>query len=90
MARTSAKTLFETVKLNGKHFQILESAGIWAVYLDGQPFNIRNSSFKVTKYKKTSFVNPGPAINLCRRLNSIFQTNRFTVIKLAIGSQVYP
>jgi hypothetical protein len=42
------------------------------------------------KYKKVSFSNPGHAINLARKLNNQFRTDRFTVVLLQQGQQVYP
>jgi hypothetical protein len=42
------------------------------------------------KYKKVSFSNPGHAINLARKLNAQFKTEKFTVVLLQQGSQVYP
>jgi hypothetical protein len=44
----------------------------------------------VPKYKKTSFSNPGHARNLCKKLNTQFKTNKFTVIFMNTGRQVYP
>jgi hypothetical protein len=44
----------------------------------------------VPKYKKTSFSNPGHARNLCRKLNSQFRTDKFSVVFLNQGVRVYP
>ena len=74
--------------------QILESSGIWCVFYDQQPFNLRSIHLLDTdvspKYKKTSFNNPGHARNLCKKLNIKFKTNKFTVHFLCSGDQVYP
>lgn len=74
--------------------QIVEAAGIWAVFFDGQPINLKNQHHldanSVPKYKKTSFSNPGHARNLCRKLNALFKTDRFTVVLLNKGTKVYP
>jgi len=74
--------------------QILNSDGIWAVYYLGKPINIRTvnllSDFPGPKYKKTSFGNPGHAINLCKKLNKKFFCDHFTVMSLSSGAQVYP
>lgn len=95
MSRPAAKILLETIgDKNKRTDQILESNGIWSVLFDEQPINIRNihQIFKTEniKYKKTSFVNPGPAINLAKKLNKTFSTNKFTVVKLVKGQQIYP
>jgi hypothetical protein len=42
------------------------------------------------KYKKVSFSNPGHAKNLARKLNTQFKTDKFTVVLLTQGAQVYP
>lgn len=95
MSRTQSKILMEIVdKKTYKTDQIVEAAGIWAVFLDNQPINLKNSHYlddtSVPKYKKTSFSNPGHARNLCRKLNAQFKTDRFTVVLLTQGTKVYP
>lgn len=95
MSRTHPKVLMEIVdKKTYKCDQVVEAAGIWAVFLDGHPINLKNQHYldsdSVPKYKKTSFSNPGHARNLCRKLNAQFKTDRFTVVLLNSGSVVYP
>jgi hypothetical protein len=95
MSRVQPKVLMEMVdKKTYKVDQVVEASGIWAVFLDGQPINLKNSHYldsnTVPKYKKTSFSNPGHARNLCRKLNSQFKTDKFTVVFLSKGVQVYP
>ena len=74
--------------------QVISSEGIWAVFYDGKPVNLKTHNILVSypgpKYKKSSFGNPGHAINLCKKLNTLFKTTKFTVVKLQYGSQVYP
>ena len=74
--------------------QVVASDGIWAVYYDGAPINLRTSNILTNypgpKYRKVSFSNPGHAINLARKLNTQFQTQLFTVVLLREGQQVYP
>ena len=74
--------------------QVVEAAGIWAVFLDDQPINLKNQHYlddsSVPKYKKTSFSNPGHARNLCRKLNNQFKTDKFTVVFMNNGTRVYP
>lgn len=95
MSRTPSKVLLEIVdKKTYKVDQIVEASGIWAVYYDDQPFNLKNQHYLdssvVPKYKKTSFSNPGHARNLCRKLNSKFKTDKFSVVFLTQGTKVYP
>ena len=95
MSRTQPKVLLELVdKVTYKCDQIVEASGIWAVFYDGQPINLKSQHYLANeaapKYKKTSFSNPGHARNLCRKLNSLFKTDKFTVVFMNSGSQVYP
>lgn len=95
MSRSQPKVLLELVdKKTYKSDQIVEAAGIWAVFYDGQPINLKCQHYLdntiTPKYKKTSFSNPGHARNLCRKLNSQFKTNKFTVVFMNSGSVVYP
>lgn len=95
MSRTQPKILLELVdKQTYKSDQIVEASGIWAVFYDGQPINLKSSHYLsndiAPKYKKTSFSNPGHARNLCRKLNSQFKTDKFSVVFMNSGRTVYP
>jgi hypothetical protein len=95
MSRGQPKVLIEYVdKTTYKVDQIVEAAGIWSVFYDEQPINLKNSHHldphAVPKYKKTSFSNPGHARNLCRKLNAQFKTEKFTVVFMNQGTRVYP
>lgn len=95
MSRSQPKVLLELVDKNTYRCdQIVEAAGIWAVMYDGQPINLKSSHYLnndvIPKYKKTSFSNPGHARNLCRKLNSQFKTDKFSVVFMNSGRVVYP
>lgn len=95
MSRPRPKILVEhTDRVTYKSDQILASDGIWAVFYDGRAINLKVSNqlvqFPGPKYKKTSFSNPGHAINLAKKLNAQFKTDKFTVVLLTAGDQVYP
>lgn len=95
MSRPKPTVLLEHVnKTNYKSDQILSSEGIWAVYYDSQPINLKSQNILVAypgpKYKKVSFSNPGHAINLAKKLNIQFKTDKFTVVLLSKGDQIYP
>ena len=95
MSRPKPKVLVEYInKSNYKSDQVLSSEGIWAVFYDNQPINLKSGnmllSYPGPKYKKTSFSNPGHAINLCKKLNSLFKTDLFTVVLLKQGDRIYP
>jgi hypothetical protein len=90
MSRPKPKVLLEYAnKENFKVEQILESDAIWAVFYKGQPFNLKSgsliSSYPGPKYKKVSFSNPGHAYNLAKKLNKLFKTIDFEVVKLTQG-----
>ncbi|NDB82351.1 MAG: hypothetical protein EB127_06370 [Alphaproteobacteria bacterium] len=95
MSRTQPKVLLEHVdKTSYKCDQIVEASGIWAVFYDSQPINLKSQHYLnndvAPKYKKTSFSNPGHARNLCRKLNNLFKTDKFSVVFLNQGRTVYP
>jgi hypothetical protein len=95
MSRPKPKVLLElTNKQTYKTEQVLESAGIWAVFFDNQPINLKTGNlltqYPGPKYKKTSFSNPGHAINLARKLNIQFKTDKFGVVLLTAGEKIYP
>lgn len=95
MSRPKPTVLIEhTNKTNYKSEQILASEGIWAVFYDNLPINLKTANLLVQypgpKYKKVSFSNPGHAKNLARKLNTQFKTDKFTVVLLRSGDQVYP
>lgn len=95
MSKTQPRVLLEHVdKKTYKAHQIVEASGIWAVFYDNQPINLKTHHYldgnSAPKYKKTSFSNPGHARNLCRKLNILYKTDKFTVVFMHQGSVVYP
>jgi hypothetical protein len=95
MSRPKPNVLLEHVnKLNYKSDQVLSSEGIWAVFYDQQPINLKSQNMLVAypgpKYKKVSFSNSGHAINLAKKLNTLFKTDKFTVVLMKHGDQIYP
>jgi hypothetical protein len=95
MSRPKPTVLVEvTDKATYKIEQVLASEGVWAVFYNQQPINLKTSNMLVQypgpKYKKVSFSNPGHAKNLARKLNTQFRTDKFTVVLLKSGNQIYP
>jgi hypothetical protein len=95
MSRNQPKIILENVnKKTYKTDQVVEASGIWAVFYEGQPINLKSQHYLnndvAPKYKKTSFSNPGHARNLCRKLNNMFKTDKFSVVFLNQGTKVYP
>lgn len=95
MSRPKPTVLVEiTNKETYKTEQVLASEGIWAVYYEGRPINLKTSNYLVQypgpKYKKVSFSNPGHAINLAKKLNEQFKSDQFSVVLLNKGDTIYP
>ncbi len=95
MSRPKPQVLIEhTHKHTYKTEQVLASEGIWAVFFDNKPINLKTSSilaqYPGPKYKKVSFSNPGHAVNLARKLNTQFRTDKFSVVLLKSGDRIYP
>lgn len=93
MSRPKPRILLEAVNRNTyKAEQILESEGIFSVFYQGKPINLRMLSTLVSypgpKYKKVSFSNKAHAIRLALRLNKLFSTNDFTVRKFALDDGI--
>jgi len=95
MSRPKPQVLIEiTDRTTYKTEQILASDGVWAVFYNNAPINYKTSNFLIQypgpKYKKTSFANPGHAINMAKKLNRLFKTDQFTVVLLNQGQHIYP
>jgi hypothetical protein len=95
MSRPKPTVLLDHVnKTTYKSDQVLSSEGIWAVFYDNQPINLKTSNVLISypgpKYRKSSFSNPGHAINLAKKLNTLFKSNKFSVVLLKQGDQIFP
>ena len=95
MSRPKPQVLVElTNKSTYKTEQVLAAEGIWAVFFDSKPINLKTSNLLVQypgpKYKKVSFSNQGHAINLAKKLNTQFRTDKFSVVLLTQGETVFP
>jgi hypothetical protein len=90
MSRPKPDILLESInKQTYKAEQILSADAIYSVFYKEKPINLRvlNKlvSYPGPKYKKVSFSNSGHAFNLADRLNKLFNTEDFQVIKLTSG-----
>lgn len=93
MSRPKPTVLLEAInKTNYKSEQVLSAEAIYSVFYKDRPINLRTLNTLVNypgpKYKKVSFSNSGHAFNLRDRLNKIFKTTDFTVVKLTQGEVV--
>jgi hypothetical protein len=95
MSRPKPKILAEqTDRQTYKTEQVLAAEGIYAVFYEGAPINLKTANMLVQypgpKYKKVSFSNPGHAINLAKKLNTQFRTDKFSVVLLRQGETIFP
>ena len=94
MARPKPTVLLEHTDKNFRSEQVLDATAIYAVFFQNTPINLKSFNTLVdapgAKYKKTSFSNPGHARNLCRKLNTQFKSDKFTVVFMNNGTTVYP
>lgn len=95
MTRPKPKVILEQLnKVTKKVDQVLVSEGVWAVFYDGGPINLKEfhsvETYPGPKYAKVSFPNPGHAVNLCIKLNAQYKTDKFTVVFFSEATQIYP
>ncbi len=93
MSRPKPDIILEyTNRKTYKSEQVLNAEAIWAVFYQGKPFNLKSfnalTNYPGPKYKKTSFSNPGHALNLAKKLNAMFKSQDFEVYKLSAGEKV--
>ena len=89
MGRPKPKVLAEiTDRKTYRTEQVLAAEGIYAVFYDSAPVNLRSSNLLV-QYPGPKY-NPGHAINLARKLNAHFHTDKFTVVLMRQGETVFP
>lgn len=72
--------------------QVLEAEAVYSVFYNKKPINLRTqptySNEPGPKYQKVSFSNPGHAFNLAERLNKLFKTTLFEVVRVNGGEFV--
>ena len=93
MSRPKPDIILENVNKNTyRSEQVLKAEAIWAVFYQEKPFNLKSSNvltnYPGPKYKKVSFSNPGHAHNLAKKLNDLFNSTDFTVVRLTSGETV--
>ena len=93
MSRPKPDILLESVnKQTYKAEQVLSADAIFSVFYKGKPINLRTLhtlvSYPGPKYKKVSFSNPGHALNLAKKLNQTFGSDKFQVYQLSTGKRI--
>ena len=65
---------------------ILTATALYTVLYKDKPINLKNRYWNARgefkKYTRTTYPNDKPAINLCKKLNDLFNTTEFTVKKI--------
>ena len=94
MSRPKPTILIEKVDKDYKTDQVLASEGIWAIFYQGQPIKLKSFNaligYSSPKYKRVSFSNPGHAINLAKKMNTLFKCTDFSVVLLNNGPCIFP
>ena len=93
MSRPKPDIILEhTNPKNYKSEQVLKADAIYSVFYQNKPINLRSLNTLVNypgpKYKKVSFSNAGHAFNLAERMNKLFNTKDFQVVKLTQGEVI--
>jgi hypothetical protein len=93
MSRPKPTIILESIdKKTYKSEQVLKADAIWAVFYQNEPFNLKSfnvlTNYPGPKYKKTSFSNPGHAHNLAKKLNEMFSSDEFVVVRMTTGEIV--
>jgi hypothetical protein len=93
MSRPKPKVILDfTDPKTYKSEQVLAADAVYAVFHDGKPINLRSLNSLINypgpKYKKCSFGNKGHAFNLAEKLNKLFKTDKFKVVKLTQGEEI--
>lgn len=85
MSRPKPSLILEHVNDEQKAIQICEADNLYAVCYRGRPIMMRTISnveipYPGPKYAKTSWTNSGHAFNCAEKLNTLFNTDQFTVV----------
>ena len=85
MARPQQKILL-THNDEDYFVDIISSEGLWVIVYKSQPINLRRKFWILNgtthKYMKTAYPNHAHAYRTAAKLNKIFNTDEFTVVKV--------
>ena len=71
--------------------EVRATKGVWTVLYDGQTFQeARLWPLGCTKYERALFGTPGGALLAARKLNALYETNKFTVHQMMVCSSALP
>ena len=80
-----APTIIDSYQTPEVEIQILQSDGVWAVFREGKPFNIRrvyNAEPSNFQYSRAVFPTKGHAVVLANKLNTLSATPIYEVVNL--------
>jgi hypothetical protein len=86
MARPQAEILLTTNQTDTLTTDVMAAQGLWAVLYKDKPVNVRNRYWtdrgETIKYTKSVYPYSAPAKNLAEKLNAMYYTEDFTVVKI--------
>lgn len=87
MSRPQPTILLEHISEALKATQVCEADAVYSVCYQGRPIMVRTINnievgYPGPKYLKTNFPSSGHAFNLADRLNEMFSTDEFTVMRM--------
>jgi hypothetical protein len=92
MSRPKPTVIFTNVNQdNNTVQQVLKGEGVFAVFYENIPINLKITNRLInypTKYKKTTFTHSGHAFNLAEKLNKLYNTDKFAVVKMNSGDTI--
>ena len=87
MGRPAPKIIQERVKDKKKYLveQITSVEGVWAIFYDGQPCNLRTKSLASNanpRYRGTVFTSEGSGNAMVVKFNIEYRTDKFSLVQL--------
>jgi len=90
IGRTKPKVLLQHVDENRKGLEVVEAHYTWSLFYQGRPIQIKTISnidfdYPGPKYIRINFQNLAHAIRLRDKMNRLFNTDEFTVVRMDSG-----
>lgn len=88
--RTKPTVLLRYVSDDRKSIEIIEAHYTWSVFYEGKPMQIKTLSnidfdYPGPKYVRVNFQNLAHALRLRDKMNQLFNTDDFTVVRMDSG-----
>ncbi|CAB4158440.1 hypothetical protein UFOVP700_11 [uncultured Caudovirales phage] len=93
MARPNPTVIYHNENSAGRVLEVCAGDCVYAVLYQGQPIQVRQRqhmdiAYPSWKYSKSLYVNSAHAFRLADRLNSLFNTLDFSVVKYPGGRSI--